>query len=111
MIYHCCQNKLARAFKIGIRPQTGLRLQAEVSVERIAGSEQNRDLLPTRYTLFATRYNLILQPMAFSLIMPIPYFILDRCDDLLYNSEDSYFLPGKEKQKCPLLFLKKDFQN
>ena len=58
------QNKLEGAFKIGIRPKTGLRLQAEVSVERIAGSEQNRDLLPTRYTLFATRYNLILKPSA-----------------------------------------------
>jgi hypothetical protein len=56
------QNKLEGIFKIGIRPQIGIRLQAEVSVERIAGSEQNRDLLPTRYTLFATRYNLILQP-------------------------------------------------
>jgi hypothetical protein len=66
------QNKLEGAFKIGIRPQIGLRLKAEVSVERIAGSEQNRDLLPTRY-------NLILQPMAFSLLMPIQNFILDRC--------------------------------
>jgi hypothetical protein len=73
------QNKLEGAFKIGIRPQIGLRLKAEVSVERIAGSEQNRDLLPPRYTLFATRYNLILQPMAFSLLMPIQNFILDRC--------------------------------
>jgi hypothetical protein len=45
----------------------GLRLKAEVSVERIAGSEQNRDLLPPRYTLFATRYNLILQPSAYGL--------------------------------------------
>jgi hypothetical protein len=59
------QNRLEGAFKIGIRPHIGLRLQAEVSVERIAGSEQNRDLLPIRYTLFATRYNLILQPSAY----------------------------------------------
>jgi hypothetical protein len=59
------QNKLKGAFKN--RHKASNRLKAEVSVERIAGSEQNRDLLPTRYTLFATRYNLILQPSAYGL--------------------------------------------